>query len=137
MENKKLIKIAVVGSRSILNKQFVFDTLDFYLARLLKENCGTNNETTKTMWIDNNISKPLRKGNYRTLLNSDGLGNLQECEADYFNGVDWDYMLSNRQFILYWWAEKEDYKTIADHLDKEMETYNKNMEEQSKNFGGL
>ena len=38
MENKKLIKIAVVGSRTILDKQFVFDTLDFYLARLLKEN---------------------------------------------------------------------------------------------------
>lgn len=35
------------------------------------------------------------------------------------------------------WADKEDYKEIADHLDKEMETYNKNMEEQSKNFGGL
>lgn len=36
-ESKEEIKIAVVGSRSILNKQFVFNTLDFYLARLLKE----------------------------------------------------------------------------------------------------
>ena len=33
----KVIKCAVVGSRSIQDKQFVFDTLDFYLARLLKE----------------------------------------------------------------------------------------------------
>lgn len=31
------IKVAVVGSRSILDKQFVFKTLDFYLSRLLKE----------------------------------------------------------------------------------------------------
>ena len=73
------------------------------------------------MWINNNISRPLRKGNYRTLLNSDGLGNLQECKADYFNGLDWDYMLSNRQFISYWWAEKEDYKTIADKIEAEIE----------------
>jgi predicted Rossmann-fold nucleotide-binding protein len=34
----KIIKVGIVGSRSILDKQFVFDTLDFYLARLLKEN---------------------------------------------------------------------------------------------------
>ena len=38
MKDIETIKVAVVGSRSILNKQFVFDTLDFYLARLLKEN---------------------------------------------------------------------------------------------------
>ena len=37
-EIKKEIKLGVVGSRSINNKQFVFETLDFYLARLLKEN---------------------------------------------------------------------------------------------------
>lgn len=37
VEIKKEIKVAVVGSRSILDRQFVFKTLDFYLARLLKE----------------------------------------------------------------------------------------------------
>ena len=93
------------------------------------------------MWINNSISRPLRKGYYRTLLNSDGLGNLQECKADYFNGVDWDYMLSNRHFILYWWAEEEDYKTITDkivdHLEEQQEKYMKEMEEHSKNYGGL
>jgi hypothetical protein len=36
-EIKKETKVAVVGSRSIQDKQFVFNTLDFYLARLLKE----------------------------------------------------------------------------------------------------
>jgi predicted Rossmann fold nucleotide-binding protein DprA/Smf involved in DNA uptake len=35
---KNIIRCGVVGSRSILDKQFVFDTLDFYLERLLKEN---------------------------------------------------------------------------------------------------
>lgn len=75
------------------------------------------------MWVDNRIAKPLRKGNYRTLIESDGLGNLQECNVDHFNGYDWDYMLSNRQFISYWWADKEDYEIIADRLEKEMENY--------------
>lgn len=32
------VKIAVVGSRSITNVDYVFSVLDFYLARLLKEN---------------------------------------------------------------------------------------------------
>jgi hypothetical protein len=36
-EIKKETKVAVVGSRSIQDTQFVFNTLDFYLARLLKE----------------------------------------------------------------------------------------------------
>jgi predicted Rossmann-fold nucleotide-binding protein len=33
-----VVKVAVVGSRTIQEKDFVFKTLDFYLARLLKEN---------------------------------------------------------------------------------------------------
>lgn len=33
----KVVRCAVVGQRSILDKQFVFKTLDFYLKRLLKE----------------------------------------------------------------------------------------------------
>lgn len=89
------------------------------------------------MWINNNISKPLRKGYYKTLVDFDGLGNLKEYQKEYYNGLEFDWCMSNAQFIRFWWANKEDYKEIADHLDKEMETYNKNIEEQSKNFGGL
>ena len=33
-----VVKIAVVGSRSITNTDYVFSVLDFYLARLLEEN---------------------------------------------------------------------------------------------------
>lgn len=74
------------------------------------------------MWINNNISKPLRKGNYKTLVDFDGLGNLIEIEDEYFNGESWDLYNSSVQFVLYWWAEKEDYKIIADKIEKEMET---------------
>ena len=34
---KKTIKIGVVGSRSILDKEYVFSVLDFYLRRFLEE----------------------------------------------------------------------------------------------------
>jgi predicted Rossmann-fold nucleotide-binding protein len=34
---KEVIRVAVSGSRTITNKAFVFSSLDFYLARLLKE----------------------------------------------------------------------------------------------------
>ena len=40
------------------------------------------------MWINNNISTPLRKGVYKTLVDSDGLGNLEEVNNELFNGVD-------------------------------------------------
>lgn len=33
-----VVRVAVVGSRSITNTDYVFSVLDFYLARLLKEN---------------------------------------------------------------------------------------------------
>lgn len=89
------------------------------------------------MWINNNISKPLRKGYYKTLVDFDGLGNLKEYQKEYYNGLEFDWYMSNAQFIRFWWAEKEDYKTISDHLDKELEIYSKNMEEHAKNFGGL
>ena len=39
------------------------------------------------MWINNNISKPLRKGYYKTLVDFDGLGNLIETGFDIFNGT--------------------------------------------------
>ena len=73
------------------------------------------------MWINNSISKPLRKGNYKTLVDFDGLGNLLEVGDEHFNGVEWDVYNSSSQFISFWWAEKEDYKIIADKLEKEME----------------
>lgn len=70
------------------------------------------------MWINNNISKPLRKGIYKTLVDFDGLGNLIEMEDEYFNGESWDLYNSSVQFILYWWATKEDYNTIANKIEK-------------------
>lgn len=73
------------------------------------------------MWIDNNISKPLRKGYYKTLVDWDGLGTLQETENELFNGNDWCHFKSSRQFIRFWWAEKEDYKTITDKIQPEIE----------------
>ena len=69
------------------------------------------------MWINNNISKPLRKGHYKTLVDFDGLGNLKEYQKDYYNGLEFDFMMSNAQFIRFWWAEKEDYKTITDKVE--------------------
>lgn len=33
-----VVKVAISGSRSITDKKFVFEQLDFYLSRLLKEN---------------------------------------------------------------------------------------------------
>lgn len=73
------------------------------------------------MWINNSISKPLRKGYYKTLVDFDGLGNLREEDNERFNGADWDLYNSSVQFISYWWAEKEDYKIITDMLEKEIE----------------
>lgn len=75
------------------------------------------------MWINNSIAKPLRKGYYKTLVDWDGLGNLEEVNDELFNGVEWDVYESNSQFISYWFAEKEDYNIIADKLKKEMESY--------------
>ena len=72
------------------------------------------------MWINNNISKPLRKGYYKTLVDFDGLGNLIETEDEFFNGESWDLYNSSVQFICFWWAEKEDYKTITDKIEAEI-----------------
>ena len=72
------------------------------------------------MWISNNISKPLRKGYYKTLVDFDGLGNLAEFEGDYFDGKSWDLNNSSIQFIIFWWAEKEDYEVIRETVEKEM-----------------
>jgi hypothetical protein len=73
------------------------------------------------MWINNSMSKPLRKGNYKTLVDFDGLGNLREEDDEWFNGDDWCVYNSFAQFTRYWWAEKEDYKIITDRLEKEIE----------------
>lgn len=72
------------------------------------------------MWINNNISKPLRKGVYKTLVDSDGLGNLEEVNNELFNGVDWDVYNSHSQIIPFWWAEKEDYEIISDRIEAEI-----------------
>ena len=69
------------------------------------------------MWINNNISKPLRKGYYKTLVDFDGLGNLIETEDEFFNGESWDLYNSSVQFICFWFAEKEDYKIVADKVE--------------------
>lgn len=89
------------------------------------------------MWINNRISKPLRKGYYKTLVDWDGLGNLKETEGELFEENDWSHYESSRQYICFWWAEKEDYKIITNYLEKEQEKYLTEMEEISKNFGGL
>lgn len=72
------------------------------------------------MWINNNISKPLREGRYKTLVDADGLGNLEEGDNEYFDGKSWSFYESNAQFISYWWAEKEDYKIITDRIEAEI-----------------
>ena len=72
------------------------------------------------MWINNNISKPLRKGHYKTLVDFDGLGNLKEYQKEYYNGLEWDWCMSNAQFICFWFAEKEDYKIITDKIETEI-----------------
>ena len=72
------------------------------------------------MWINNNISNLLRKGYYKTLVDADGLGNLIEMEDEFFNGEGWDLYSSYGQHICYWWAEKEDYKTITDKIEAEI-----------------
>ena len=71
------------------------------------------------MWIHISIANPLRKGYYKTLVDWDGLGNLRETENELFDGLDWSHTESSRQFIRFWWADKEDYNIIADKLEKE------------------
>ena len=56
------------------------------------------------MWINNNISKPLRKGHYKTLVDFDGLGNLIEIEDEFFNGEGWDLYNSSVQFICFFFS---------------------------------
>jgi hypothetical protein len=80
------------------------------------------------MWINNNISNPLREGYYKTLVDFDGLGNLKEESNELFNGTDWDLYNSSVQFIRFWWAEKEDYKVISENLENEIERYNNEYE---------
>lgn len=58
------------------------------------------------MWIELKKDQyPKDKGNYKCLIDYDGLGNLSESNNEYFNGVDWCHFKSSRQFIRYWWKE--------------------------------
>lgn len=72
------------------------------------------------MWINNNISRPLRHDKYKTLVDVDGLGNLEEYSNELFDGYNWCNYGSNAQFICYWWAEKENYKIIIDKIEAEI-----------------
>ena len=72
------------------------------------------------MWINNNISKPLRKGYYKTLVDFDGLGNLKEYQKEYYNGLEFDWCMSNAQFIRFWFSEEEDYEIISDRIEPEI-----------------
>lgn len=89
------------------------------------------------MWIDNRISRPLTKGYYTTLVDFDGFGNLKEYQKEYYNGLEFDWCMSNAQYIRFWWASEEDYEIIMEHLEEEKSKYLKQLEEESKNFGGL
>lgn len=73
------------------------------------------------MWIDNNIAKPLKKGLYKSLVEEDGVGNLEEYGNETFNGVDWDLYESNSNFIRFWWAEEDEYIEIMKQIDTERE----------------
>jgi hypothetical protein len=72
------------------------------------------------MWINNSVSRPLKEGLYRTLVEEDGLGNLREEVDEWFNGDDWCVYNSFAQFTRYWWASQEDYELIANKLENEM-----------------
>jgi|GEM_PF-6523211 len=89
------------------------------------------------MWIDAKMSNPIKKGLYKCLVVQDDYGTLKEETNEVFNGDDWCHYNSCRQFISFWWATKEEYQIISDHLDEEKEKYLNQLEEESKNFGGL
>ena len=40
------------------------------------------------MWINNNISRPLRHDKYKTLVDVDGLGSLEEYNNELFDGYN-------------------------------------------------
>lgn len=75
------------------------------------------------MWINNYVSKPLKKGHYKTLVDVDGFGNLEEIDNQLFNGNDWDVYESNSQFIRYWWASKEDYEIVSNKIEEEFNNF--------------
>jgi hypothetical protein len=83
------------------------------------------------MWIDNRLSRPIKEGRYKTLVDYDGFGSLKECDNEHFNGKEWNSMDSNAQFICYWQASEEDYLILSNFWERDME------EQVSKNFGRL
>lgn len=89
------------------------------------------------MWIDTKISNPIKKGVYTCLAVQDDYGTLKEEIGEVFNGEEWCHYNSHRQFIAFWWATKEEYQIISDHLEEEKDKYLKQLELESKNFGGI
>lgn len=87
-------------------------------------------------WINNN-TYPLEKGNYRCLVSKDDFGSLIEAENELFDGTDWSHTESHRQFIRYWWADKETYQIISDQFYDGLEKYQEEQAEHARNFGGL
>jgi hypothetical protein len=71
------------------------------------------------MWIDNRIARPLKEGYYKTLVTQDEWGTLKEYQRDYYNGLEWDWCMSNAQFIGFWWATNEECNEIFDKLENE------------------
>lgn len=75
------------------------------------------------MWIDNSINQPQKEGNYKTLIEIDEMGTLSENDNEHFNGKDWSHTESSRQFIRYWWCEKEEYKVLSDKYEEGLNKY--------------
>ena len=75
------------------------------------------------MWINKNISNPLKKGYYKTLVDYEGFGNLMEIDNELFNGDEWDLCESDSQFIQYWWASKEDFEIVSNKIEDEFNNF--------------
>lgn len=67
------------------------------------------------MWINNNISYPLKDKVYRTLVAIDDFDTLEEHFGK-FEGGDWCHYESCRQFIRYWWSDDDHYEKIQTTL---------------------
>ena len=71
------------------------------------------------MWIDKQLFNPSKKGYYKCLVQQDEMGSVKEADNELFNGQDWDVYESYQQFIRFWWANEEEYKTVTEKRDKQ------------------
>jgi len=88
-------------------------------------------------WIDNGAYYPLEKGYYKCLVIKDDFGTLTEAENELFDGDDWSHTKSHRQFIRFWWSDKETYQIISDRWYDHLEKWQEEQAENARNFGGL